>query len=174
MQATAHANSNDIVVYASKAPVRAGIWAVKADSTGAGGFTIENPNPGAPKLLAPLAKPKSFFEIKFPAYAGQPYHLWIRAKALDNSYTHDSVYVQFSDSVTQAGSAIDRIGTTSAEVVDLQGCTGRQEMAWGWADNGWCSPGKPMSFQYTGTHTLRVQVREKGFSIDQIVLYPQT
>jgi PKD repeat protein len=174
MEATAHANSNDIVVYASKAPVRAGTWAVKADSTAAGGFLIENPNLGAPKLLAPLAKPKSFFEIKFPAYAGQPYHLWIRAKALDNSYTHDSVYVQFSDSVTQAGSAIDRIGTTSAEVVDLQGCTGRLEMAWGWADNGWCSPGKPMSFQYTGTHTLRVQVREEGFSIDQIVLSPQT
>jgi len=174
MGATAHANSNDIVLYASKAPVRAGTWAVKADSTAAGGFLIENPNLGAPKLLVPLAKPHNFFEIKFPAYAGQPYHLWIRARSLNNSFSNDSVYAQFSDSVTQAGSAIDRIGTTSAEAVVLQACTGAPEKGWGWTDNGWCSLGKPMYFQYTGTHTLRVQVREDGLSIDQIVLSPQT
>src|ERR1700730_7777237 len=100
--ATAHANSNDVVLYASKAPVRAGTWAVKADSTAAGGFLIENPNLGAPKLLAPFAKPQNFFEIKFPAYAGQPYHLWIRARSLNDSFSNDSVYVQFSDSLTQA------------------------------------------------------------------------
>ncbi len=45
--ATAHANSNDIVLYASKATVRAGTWSVKADATAAGGFLIENPSPGA-------------------------------------------------------------------------------------------------------------------------------
>src|SRR6266581_1100732 len=105
LTATAHANSNDVVLYASKAPVRAGTWAVKADSTAAGGFVIENPNLGAPKLVAPLATPKNFFEIKFPAYAGQAYHLWIRSKSLSNSTNNDSVYVQFSDSVTGAGSA---------------------------------------------------------------------
>jgi PKD repeat protein len=172
--ATAHASSNDVVLYASKAPVRAGTWAVKADSTAAGGFLIENPNLGAAKLLVPLAKPQSFFEIKFPAYAGQAYHLWIRARSLNNSTSSDSVYMQFSDSVTQAGSAIDRIGTTSAEAVVLQACTGAQERGRGWSDNGWCSLGKPMYFQNTGSHTLRVQVREQGLSIDQIVLSPQT
>jgi PKD repeat protein len=174
LAATAHANSNDVVLYASKAPVRAGTWAVKADSTAAGGFLIENPDLGVPKLLVPLAKPQNFFEIKFPAYAGQPYHLWIRARSLNNSTANDSVYVQFSDSVTQAGSTIDRIGTTSAEAVVLQACTGAQEMGWGWSDNGWCGLGKPIYFQNTGTHTLRVQVREDGLSIDQIVLSPQT
>jgi len=174
MEATAQANSNDIVLYASKATVRAGTWAVKADSTAAGGFLIENPNLGAPKLMVPLATPVNFFEIKFPAYAGQPYHLWIRARSLNNSTNNDSVYVQFSDSVTQAGSAINRIGTTSGQAVVLQSCTGAPEAGWGWADNGWCSLGKPMYFQSTGSHTLRVQVREDGLSIDQIVLSPQT
>jgi len=174
MEATAQANSNDIVLYASKAMVRAGTWAVNADSTAAGGFLIENPNLGAPKLLVPLAKPLNFFEIKFPAYAGQPYHLWIRARSLNNSFSNDSVYMQFSDSVTQSGSAIDRIGTTSGAAVVLQACTGAPEEGWGWTDNGWCGLGKPMYFQYTGSHTLRVQVREDGLSIDQIVLSPQT
>ena len=174
LAATAHANSNDVVLYASKAPVRAGTWAVKADSTAAGGFLIGNPNLGAAKLLVPLAKPLNYFEITFPAYAGLQYHLWIRSKSLNNSTSNDSVYVQFSDSVNDAGSAIDRIGTTSAEAVVLQACTGALESGWGWSDNGWCGSGKPLYFQTTGTHTLRVQVREDGLSIDQIVLSPQT
>ncbi len=174
MAATAHANSNDVVLYASKAPVRAGTWAVKADSTAAGGFLIGNPDLGAPKILAPLAKPANYFEIKFPAYAGLPYHLWIRSKSLNNATSNDSVYVQFSDSVTAAGAATARIGTASAETVVLQACTGAAESGWGWSDNGWCGAGTAVYFQTTGTHTLRVQVREDGLSIDQIVLSPQT
>jgi len=174
MVATAHANSNDVVLYASKAPVRAGTWAVKADATAAGGFLIGNPDLGVGKLLAPLAMPVNYFEIKFPAYAGVPYHLWVRSKALNNATGNDSAYVQFSDSVNDAGSPIDRIGTTSAEAVVLQACTGAPESGWGWSDNGWCGSGKPLYFQTTGTHTLRVQVREDGLSIDQIVLSPQT
>jgi endonuclease/exonuclease/phosphatase family metal-dependent hydrolase len=174
MVATAHANSNDVVLYASKAPVRAGTWAVKADSTAAGGFLIGNPDLGVAKLLTPLAKPVNYFEIKFSAYAGVPYHLWIRSKSLNNATGNDSVYVQFSDSVTEAGAAVDRIGTTSAETVVLQACTGAPEAGWGWSDNGWCGSGQAMYFQTSGTHTLRVQVREDGLSIDQIVLSPQT
>ena len=175
MGATAYANSNDIVLYASKATVRAGTWAVKADSTAAGGFLIENPNPGGhPKVPAPLAKPISYFEIKFPAYAGQAYHLWVRGRSQNNSTNDDSVYVQFSDSVTETGAVVDRIGTTSGAAVVLQACFGAPEAGWGWTDNGWCGLGKSMYFQTTGEHTLRVQVREDGLSIDQIVLSPET
>jgi endonuclease/exonuclease/phosphatase family metal-dependent hydrolase len=172
MAATAHASNTNIVLYASKATVRAGTWAVKADSTAAGGYLIENPNAGAAKILAPLASPKNYFEIKFPAYAGQPYHLWIRSKSLNNGITNDSVYVQFSDSVKDTGASADRIGTTSGEAVVLQACTGAVEAGWGWSDNGWCGSGKAIYFQNTGTHTIRVQVREDGLSIDQIVLSP--
>lgn len=172
MAATTHASNTNIVLYASKATVRAGNWAVKADSTAAGGFLIENPNLGAAKLSAPLASPKNYFEIKFPAYAGQPYHLWIRSKSLNNAVSNDSVYVQFSDSVTDTGASVHRIGTASAEAVVLQACTGAVEAGWGWSDNGWCGAGKAIYFQTTGTHTVRVQVREDGLSIDQIVLSP--
>jgi endonuclease/exonuclease/phosphatase family metal-dependent hydrolase len=172
MAITAHASNTNIVLYASKAPVRAGTWAVKADPTAAGGYLIENPNAGAAKVLAPLASPKNYFEIKFPAYAGQPYHLWIRSKSLNNSVSNDSVYAQFSDSVTDTGVSIDRIGTGSAEAVVLQACTGAVEAGWGWSDNGWCGSGKAIYFQTTGTHTIRIQVREDGLSVDQIVLSP--
>jgi PKD repeat protein len=166
--------STDIVLHAAKAPVRAGTWAVVADSTAADGFAMANPNLGAPEVKIPLANPTNYFQMTFPAYSGTAYHLWIRGKAANNSYTNDSVYVQFSDSVTSGGAAVDRIGTTSAAAVVLQKCTGALEQGWGWADNGWCGLAANIQFSTTGTHTIRVQVREDGFSIDQIVLSPQT
>src|SRR5712664_2196162 len=170
----AHASSSDVVLYASKAPVKSGTWAVVADSTAAGGYAIGNPNLGAPKINTPLATPKNYFELSFPAYSGKAYHLWIRARSLNNATSNDSVYVQFSDSVNSSNTAIYGIGTTSAAPVVLQACSGAAIQGWGWTDNGWCGLGSAIYFQNTGTHTIRVQVREDGLSIDQIVLSPQT
>jgi endo-1,3-1,4-beta-glycanase ExoK len=170
----AHASNNNVVLYASKAPVRAGSWTVVADSTAAGGHAMLNPNKGAPTITAPLAQPANYFQLSFPAYSGTAYHLWIRGKATWNSLNNDSVYVQFSDSVTNTGSAIHRIGTTSAMTAVLQSCTGSVVHGWGWTDNGWCSLGANVRFQKTGTHTIRIQVRQDGLSIDQMVLSPQT
>src|SRR6266700_662734 len=162
----AHASSSDVVLYASKAPVKSGTWAVVADSSAAGGYAIGNPNLGAAKLTSPLAQPANYFELSFPASSGQAYHLWIRARSLDNATSNDSVYVQFSDSVNSSKTAIYRIGTTSAAPVVLQSCSGATIQGWGWTDNGWCGLGSPIYFQTTGTHTIRVQTREDGLSID--------
>src|SRR3989449_3485494 len=170
----AHASSSDVVLYASKAPVRSGTWAVVVDSTAAGGYAIGNPNLGAAKISTPLATPKNYFQLSFPAYSGKAYHFWIRARSLSNSTSNDSVYVQFSDSVNSSQSAVYRIGTTSAAPVVLQACSGAAIQGWGWTDNGWCGLGSAIYFQSSGTHTIRVQVREDGLSIDQIVLSPQT
>jgi PKD repeat protein len=170
---SARATDTDIVLYASTAPVRAGTWAVVSDSTAAGGYAVTTPL-SSTKISAPLASPANYFRMTFPASSGQSYHLWIRGKAANNSYYHDSVFVQFSDSVTSNGTAVDRIGTTSAAAVVLQGCTGNPEQGWGWEDNGWCASGANIYFSSTGPHTIQLQVRETGFEIDQIVLSPQT
>ena len=151
----AQASDTDIVLYASKAPVRAGTWAVVSDSTAAGGFAVTTPV-STTKIASPLAVPANYFQMTFPASSGQAYHLWIRGKAVNNSYTHDSAFVQFSDSVTSTGSAVARIGTTSATTVVLQGCTGNPEQGWGWEDNGWCGAGANIHFKSTGAHTIRV------------------
>src|SRR5437867_13277802 len=171
---SAQASSSDIVLYASKASLRSGTWRVARDSSAAGGYAMANPNLGAPRVAAPLAKPANYFQLSFPAYAAKAYHLWIRGKAAGNSTNNDSVYVQFSDSVTSSGSAINRIGTSSGMAVILQACTAAADHAWGWTDNGWCGLGANVFFQTTVTHTIRVQVREDGLSIDQIVLSPIT
>jgi endo-1,3-1,4-beta-glycanase ExoK len=167
----AQAASGDVVLYASKAPVKAGKWVAVADSTAAGGKGIKIPNYGAPRSAA-LANPANYFELTFPAFGGTAYHLWIRGKGVGNSINNDSVYVQFSDTVTSSGSAIYRTGTKSGKPVTLQTCTGAKVHGWGWTDNGWCGLGPNILFQTTGIHTLRVQMREDGFSIDQIVLSP--
>ena len=127
----AQAADTDVVLYASKAPVRAGSWVVVSDSTAAGGAAITTPV-SATKIANPLASPANYFQMTFPARSGQAYHLWIRGKAANNSYSHDSAYIQFSDSVTSTGAATDRIGTASAAAVVLQGCTGNPEQGWGW------------------------------------------
>src|SRR5207253_1646363 len=95
--ATAHASNNDVVLYASRAPVKAGTWTVVADSTAAGGYAMANPDSDASMVTAPLAQPVNYFQLTFPAYSGMAYHLWIRGKAAKNSTSNDSVFVQFSD-----------------------------------------------------------------------------
>jgi hypothetical protein len=63
---------------------------------------MSNPDAGAAKLTTPLASPSNYFELTFQADAGVAYHLWMRGKAVNNYWGNDSVYVQYSDSVTSA------------------------------------------------------------------------
>jgi hypothetical protein len=46
--------------------------------------------------------------------------------------------------------------------------------AWGWNDNLFGGLGPLIYFASSGTQTIRVQLREDGLAIDQIVLSPQT
>jgi len=169
-------STGDVVLYAGEATVRAGNWSPVADATAAGGTRMYNLNAGAAKVATPLANPVHYFEMKFGAQAGRAYHLWIRGQALSNSLSNDSVYVQFDDSVTSGGAAQYRLGTTSAATVVLQDGDGATVNGWGWQDNGWGVGvlGSNIYFANDGTHTIRIQAREDGFSIDQIVLSPDT
>ena len=165
------AGAGDVVLWAHKAPVAVG-WSAAGDSTAAGGARLANPNAGAAKVSAPLVNPAQYFEMGFAAEAGVAYRLWIRGKADKNSYSNDSVYVQFSDSITATGAPTWRIGTTSGTTVMIEDCSGCGLSNWGWQDNayGTGALGTPVYFETAGPHTIRVQVREDGLSIDQIVL----
>ena len=166
------AGPKDVVLYAWKAPVTVGNWARVTDSTAAGGNRLANPNLGAARLSAPLAQPQHYFEMSFLAEAGVPYRLWLRGKAEKNSYNNDSVYVQFSDSVTSAGAPTWRIGSTSAATVTIEDYPNHGLSNWGWNDTatGKGVLGPTVTFETSGVHTLRIQVREDGLSIDQILL----
>jgi hypothetical protein len=166
-------SGGEVVLYASKgAPT--GNWGVASDASAAGGFTMYNPDRGAPKITTASANPADYFEMTFTADAGVPYHVWMRARAERNNYYNDSVFVQFSDSVDQNGSPLYRIGTTSAAAVNLEDCSGCGLAGWGWQDNGWGVGvmGPNVYFSTSGTHTIRVQVREDGIYIDQLMMSP--
>lgn len=170
------ASAQSIVLYASQAPVKVGNWSVVADSTAAGGFRLASADRGGAKIVTPLVAPPSYFEMTFYANAGQPYRLWMRGKAEGSSPYNDSVHIQFSGSVTSGGASTFRIGTGSSTEYNLEDCSGCGLSGWGWQDNGWGVGvfGPTIYFQSTGIQTIRIQEREDGLSIDQIVLSPST
>lgn len=173
--ALAHsASAQEIVLYASQAPVKVGNWSSVADSSAAGGARLSNLDLGAAKITTAAANPANYVELTFNASAGKPYRLWMRGKTLNNSPYNDSLFVQFSGSVDSSGNPVYRIGTTSATEYNLEDCSGCGLSEWGWQDNGWGIGvfGPQLFFQNTGTQTIRIQVREDGISIDQIVLSP--
>jgi hypothetical protein len=168
------ADAAEVVLWAANAPVRVGPWNPVSDSTAADGARLQNPNAGAAKLTTAVANPTNYFEMTFNAEADTPYRLWIRAKAESNSWANDSIFVQFSRSVTSSGNATWRIGTTSATEMNLEDCSGCGLSGWGWQDNGWGvgTLGPLVYFSAAGEQKLRIQYREDGIAIDQIVLSP--
>jgi hypothetical protein len=170
---SADANGSlDVVMYARNANAIAGSWVPVADSTAASGVRLRNPDAGAARIAQALVSPSDYFELTFVADAGRDYRLWIRGKAYANSGLNDSVHVQFSDSVDAAGAAVWRLGTSSATVVNLEDCSGCGLAGSGWQDNGYGAGalGRLVRFANSGAHRLRIQTREDGFSIDQVVL----
>jgi phosphatidylserine/phosphatidylglycerophosphate/cardiolipin synthase-like enzyme/regulation of enolase protein 1 (concanavalin A-like superfamily) len=166
------AGPQDVVLYAWRSTNAPG-WTVTTDSSAAGGKRLANVNLNAPRVDAPLAEPTKYFDLGFSAEAGVPYRLWIRGKAAGNDYPNDSVWVQFSDSVSSAGTDQWRMRTTSAAMVEIEDCVSCGLADWGWQDtsnNSAGALGPLVYFSTAGEHTIRVQVREDGLSIDQIML----
>jgi len=160
----------EIVLHAIDVTAMVGAYQLNADATAADGRGLWNPNAHAPKVASPAASPASYAEFQFYAEAGRPYHLWIRGRAQKNDYANDSAYLQFSH-VSSA-----QLGTTSALVYQLEDAPKAGLSGWGWQDNGLgTSPGMMgpnITFDESGLQTLRIQPREDGLQIDQIVISP--
>jgi hypothetical protein len=166
------ATADEVVIYVGDSGTRTGNWSVVADTSAAAGKRLQNPDAGAAKITTAAASPASYFEVTFNATAGKPYRLWMRGKAQGDGYRNDSVFVQFDRSVTASGQPIWRIGTTSATEAILEECSGCVISGWGWQDNGYGAGvlGPPVYFASSGVQRMRVQVREDGLGIDQLVL----
>ncbi|PYQ90836.1 MAG: hypothetical protein DMG02_08715 [Acidobacteria bacterium] len=170
------ATTPDVVLYASDASNLHGNWARVSDGTAADGQLLSSADKGWASTAAPLTAPADYFEFSFAASANTPYHVWARARATADSKYNDSVYLQFSDGVDPSGAAVYAIGTTGALLVNLAtDATATSVNGWGWQDGAyWITQATTISFKSTGNHTLRIQTREDGVQIDQVVLSAST
>ncbi len=169
------AAADDVVVYASDAATLSGAWSRVADATAAGGQKASSTDDGWASTNAPLASPSDRIDVPFTAAAGTPYRVWVRMKATNNSKWNDSVWLQFNDAVTTSGAAIYRTGTTSGLLLNLEPCNGCGTSGWGWVGGAyWLAQTSTIQFTSSGSHTVRVQSREDGAEVDQIVLSPAT
>ena len=152
-----------------------GAWSHAADSGAAGGVTLTIPDLGLASIDAPQPEPVDFVETTFTAEAGVPYRLWLRLRAIGDTKWNDSVWVQFSDAVDGAGNAVQRIGTANGLNVNLEDCSGCGVSGWGWQGGAWwLEHAGIVRFENDGTHTVRIQAREDGVEIDQMLLSPVT
>jgi hypothetical protein len=171
---TLSVGATEAVLYAADATVVSGTWTRVADTTAAGGARLWNADKAAAKVSTALAAPVNYFEMTFNAQAGIPYHLWMRGKADKNAWANDSVFAQFSGTVTASGAPVFRIGTTSATWYSVEDGTNAGLSGWGWNDDSYEGLAAPLYFATSGPQTIRVQVREDGLSLDQIVLSAET
>ena len=168
-------SGSELVLYASNAPLVSGNWRRVADSSAAGGAALWHPDLSAPRIPA-STNPIHYFEISAYVEKGRKYRLWLRGRADSDSPQNDGLWVQFSGAINGKGQPIYRIGTESAAPVTLQDCQICPLSSWGWQDNKMGETpgllGPLIGFETTGVQTIRVQTREDGIKVDQIVLSP--
>jgi hypothetical protein len=134
---------------------------------------LMTPDNGLASTDAPVAAPANYVDVTFNAPAATPYRLWLRIAATANSKFNDSAWVQFSDA-TVSGSAIYPMNTTSGLDVNLATDSAATSLnGWGWQNTAyWLSQPTTVTFATSGAHTLRIQIREDGMTLDQIILSP--
>ncbi|MGE0451288.1 MAG: carbohydrate-binding protein [Vicinamibacterales bacterium] len=163
----------EVVVYASDASAVQGSWVSTADGSAAGGRKLSSPDRGLAATTTAQAAPRDYFEASVPVDANTPYHVWLRLRAGGDSKWNDSAWVQFDAAIDGAGAPLYRIGTTSGLLLNLEPCNACGTAGWGWVDGAyWLAQTSTVRFSSGGTHTIRVQVREDGVEVDQIVLSP--
>jgi hypothetical protein len=169
--------SGDIVIYAGDVAQSGlnGSWQQAADPTSPSGVKLTTSNLGVTHADQPLASPTDYLDLSFNADAGTPYTVWLRLGAANNNRSNDSVWLQFSDAQVD-GTPIYGIGSSSGLLVTLAtDATGSSLNQWGWQNGAyWLSQPTTITFAASGQHTIRIQVREDGVQLDQIVLSPSS
>jgi PKD repeat protein len=159
----------NVVLRAADVTVRHGTWSIQSDSTAAGGQRLASAERGAPTIKPALASPANYAQFTFAAVARVKYRVWYRMSATGNSSANGSVWVQYND----LASGNYGIGTSAGFPITRAACTGCTISGWGWTDRAWWNTnGGVVVFGRTGVQTLRIQDRDDGARIDQIVISP--
>jgi hypothetical protein len=158
----------EVIVYASDLPSGAlSELDFIDDSASPGGKLIGLPNNGDELDPPPENDPHLTFDV--PIQSGIPYRCWVHMKVgtPKGRSTANVVWVQFSDSVDQAGQEVLRPSTNSYLTAQ-----GPSQEGWTWV--GCDQPGTDslVYFQSSGQVTVRLQAGAEGVGIDQFILSP--
>lgn len=166
-------SARDIVLRSSDVVVRRSGWSLVSDGTAAGGTALSSPNNGWATPKAAYVTPSRSFDLTFTTVANVRYRVWLRLSAKNGSGTNDSVWLQYTNALDSSGRSLAPIGTTSGVVINGEPCSGCGLPGWGWKDSAyWTNPGI-VKFTKSGTQRLRIQTREDGARIDQVVISPE-
>ncbi|HET7696249.1 MAG TPA: VCBS repeat-containing protein [Vicinamibacterales bacterium] len=150
-----------------------GNWGVVDDPSAASGKALHDLNAGLPKVTSPSPAPANYVDVGFAADSTQTYKLWVRLKADGNAWSNDSLWLQLTNAVDSAGRSIAP-GTSAGIEVNLEECSGCGVSGWGWRDEAWGQRDAigtlTVRFTRSGWQRLRIQTREDGVSVDQVVL----
>jgi hypothetical protein len=170
---TAGDGGGDIVLTAADVERVRGNWTITSSSGSPENKAIQSANKGWQNTSAPLARPVNYVDVPFQPSANTSYRVWLRMKSA--SAHGDSVWLQFTGAVSSSGRPLWRIGSTQGWPVKGEACDGCQVSGWGWHDSSWWLGVPPLvRFESGAPQTLRIQTREDGVSIDEIVLSPAT
>ncbi len=169
-------SGRDIILYASSVTTIAGRWNRVPSWSGAGGEKMQSAEEGWSTTDAPLASPSDYFEAEFVPEVNRAYRIWLRLRGGGDSLSSDSVWVQFSGSVDSDGAPLYRIGSTAALLVNLAACSDCGISFWGWRNTTWWLDYQNTVVRFTSSapQRIRIQTREDGVEVDQIVLSPVT
>lgn len=129
-----------------------GKWKKKRDPSALSGFCLADLPPQRVWHYQPSIQPDHYFETEFSARKNVRYRVWIRLKAYRGDPLHDSVYVQFDDSVDNWGRPRYRIGRPAQAKARLG------EMAVILAGH---THGGQVRFPFLGPHTTMTAVGRK-------------
>jgi hypothetical protein len=167
--------ASEIVMYASDALAQdLHGWSAVADPTSPNGIKLFTSDRGWSSLQAPPAAGDAaiaWSDFHFVASESGIYRVWLRLQAGADTKSNDSVWIQFS-SASFNGNPVYRWETQEALLVGLESCQGCGVSGWGWQNGAWWLNQPTILRLPAGFQTLRVQVREDGVQLDQIVLSP--
>jgi predicted MPP superfamily phosphohydrolase len=104
--------TNSVVIYAEDVLDSRiyGNWKKVVGITAASQTILADLPDSGEKVVPPLLNPEHYFEVDFHARGDIYYHLWVKMKAMDDSISSDSIYIQFDDSINEKGEPNYRIG----------------------------------------------------------------
>ena len=170
---TTRLTAGDVILRAGDVVRRRGDWTTRGDATAADGLSLASGNRGWSSITRPQTSAPHAVDFTFTAVAGVRYRVWLRMRATGNAKSNDSVWLQYTGAVDARWRSQYALGSRSGMLVTRQQCPSCGISGWGWTDNAWWTGrAGAVVFRTTGAQRLRIQTREDGVVIDQVVLSP--